>query len=110
MHTPGPWKATESDPAEGAHVFWITAPEGLGPHNGEVDIANVPGNKPDNARLMASAPELLFALQQLHDDMDEYQHINKLGGHDNHVLRVARDAIAKATGAPHPDVREKLQK
>lgn len=41
--------------------------------------------------------ELLEALQLLHDDIDEYQRINNLGGHDNHCMKLARAAIAKAT-------------
>lgn len=63
--TPGPWTATESNPADGYHVFWICAPEALGPHNGEKDICSIPGADPANARLIAAAPDLYAALKAL---------------------------------------------
>ena len=37
--------------------------------------------------------ELRFALRGLHDDVDEYQRINHLGGHDNHWMVAARAAL-----------------
>lgn len=66
-HTPGPWKATPSDPAEGVECIWITAcPE----PNQEKEIAAVYG--PQNERnkataaLIAVAPVLLEALKAAH--------------------------------------------
>lgn len=50
----------------------------------------------EHAALIAAAPELLAALKALHDDIAEYARINNLGRFDNHVMRQARAAIAKA--------------
>lgn len=62
-------------------------------------IADGLGDGPEaeaNARLIASAPELLAALEALHDEVAEYQKINHTGGYDNHAMKLARAAIAKA--------------
>ena len=61
-HTPGPWKATRSNPAEGFDVWWITAEL----PNGEKEICSVPGGPATsewNARLIAAAPPMLDALK-----------------------------------------------
>lgn len=42
---------------------------------------------------LAEIERLRNALQLLHDDTDEYQRINNLGGHDNHVMKLARAAL-----------------
>jgi hypothetical protein len=105
-HTPGPWKATESDPAEGAHVFWITAPQGCGPNNGEVDITTMHGNKPANARLIAAAPELLEALRYAEKGLalantqalEQLKERNEYESIFQAPLDAARAAIAKAEG------------
>lgn len=66
--TPGPWKATRSNPNEGADVWWITgnfSERG----NCETDIGTVSaGVKPveissANAYLIAAAPDLYEALE-----------------------------------------------
>lgn len=64
-HTPGPWKPTRSNPAEGYDCWWIT-----GNHHGnyEKDLATVAGGATTseaNARLIAAAPELLELLRKL---------------------------------------------
>ena len=51
-----------------------------------------------NAALIAAAPDLYEALEALHDDCVEYSRINNLGGEDNHVLKQARAALARARG------------
>ena len=51
-----------------------------------------------NARLIAAAPELLEALENLHANIAEYAQINNLGGFDNQDMQQARAAIAKAKG------------
>jgi hypothetical protein len=53
-----------------------------------------------DARLIASAPQLLEALRGLHDDTIEYLRLNNLGGENNHWLVIARAAIQKATKEP----------
>ena len=49
-----------------------------------------------NARLIAASPDLLEALKLLHANIAEYARINNLGGFDNHDMKMARAAIAKA--------------
>ena len=46
----------------------------------------------------AAAPDLLVALQLLHDNLAEYQRINNIGGYDNADMTQARAAIALAMG------------
>ena len=56
-------------------------------------------NAAANARLIAAAPELLAALERLHDDTADYIHINNIGDpYQNQNMRDARAAIAKARG------------
>lgn len=91
-HTPGPWTAGSKT---------VRAPETE--DRLPLDVRLFGGNANDhraNARLIAAAPELLQALQLLHDDIAEYARLNNLGGFDNHVMKLARAAIAKATGRP----------
>ncbi len=59
---------------------------------------SVPEQDMDNARLIASAPELLEALKGLYADQVDYLTINHLGGMDNHWMKAARAAISKAEG------------
>lgn len=81
-HTPGPWVTNGyRSPTSGA-ITVFNRPFGLG------DIAEVLGSEAD-ARLIAAAPELLEALQNLVDPERDLL--------DD--LVVARKAIAKATGA-----------
>jgi hypothetical protein len=102
-HTPGPWKAAQSDPAEGAHVFWIVAPQGCGPNNGEVDIVSVPGNKPANANLIAAAPDLLLALRRLLAVMGEGNSRGRaLDLVPKQYTEAAEKAVAMALGNPCP--------
>ena len=57
---------------------------------------SVPEQDTPNAKLIAAAPDLLFALKGLYADQVDYLTINKLGGMDNHWMKAAREAIAKA--------------
>jgi hypothetical protein len=60
----------------------------------ERDVVNA-----DFARsLERSCGELAAALQGLHDDIDDYQRINNLSGHDNHWMVIARATLAKWRG------------
>jgi hypothetical protein len=89
-HTPGPWLAAN---AQGGRIFkqWriysagksiaaLTQPEGIG-RAAEVDYAN--------ARLIAAAPDLLAALQELVLCPNKFR--------PDSVWEAARLAIAKAT-------------
>jgi len=45
--------------------------------------------------LRAEVERLRVALRALHDEMDEYQHINNLSAYNNHVMRQARAALGE---------------
>lgn len=90
-HTPGPWK--EADyfiwPSNGGNVqFPIHARK-----RGRIALALT---KQADARLIAAAPDLLEALQNL---LAVHQ---GEGGTKYHAGDIARAAIAKATGVPQP--------
>ena len=89
-HTPGPW--TIAPVRDGTDISRLVSAENYG-------IAQVyvhRGRTRANTLLIASAPDLLAALRQLHDNIAEYARINNLGGFDNQDMRMARAAIAKA--------------
>lgn len=93
--TPGPWTTWHDE---------STRDFGLVCARGNFPIANVEFQVGPtktlvaNACLIAAAPDLFGALQMLYAETDDYQRINKLGGHDNQCMRWARAAIAKALG------------
>lgn len=88
-HTPGPW--SQGTVGEGRECVWL---------NGRTQEARgydreqewIDCNTEANARLIAAAPELLEALIELADCGAE------AWGEDRPCVRIARDAIAKATG------------
>ena len=88
-HTNGPWHVGQSY----GSIIYI-----------EPSVACVTGHKYSqaeidaNARLIAAAPDLLEALENLHANIAEYARINNLGGFDNQDMQQARAAIAKAKG------------
>jgi hypothetical protein len=87
QHTPGPWKINEE------HPYRIIGREEGKPYN--IVIAETCGYKfmrEQNARLIATAPELLRALEQLLDLQQRYTNVS-LKEFDQ-----ARTAIAKAKG------------
>ena len=89
-HTPGPWRATQRT---------VTAPETEDRLGMEVKVYG--GNSNDNranCRLIAAAPDLLEALQELFGaDMEQ---VLMGDGKDDQIAAIAkaRAAIAKATG------------
>lgn len=109
-HSPLPWRVGKADGQE----LSIDAPTGdptLGYAKWD-GLAAVYGcdADPESGRLVMRAnaefivracnshDELLAALKGLHDDIAEYARINNLGGFDNHWMKAARAAIAKAEG------------
>ena len=89
QHTPAPWFAREPN---GFGMGWRVGPAWLGDEPGS-------DRTTADARLIASAPELLVALKMA------YRHLN--GGSDSltsmehaEAHRLSRAAIAQATGAP----------
>ena len=97
-HTPGPWELRTWD----EDCWRVLGTNGVGIPGcySIADVINGNGSEQNkaNAALIAAAPDLLQALQLLHDDIAEYARINNLGGFDNHAMKLARAAIAKATG------------
>lgn len=96
-HTPGPWKAVDAF-VENNPNRWLVARGGWGGPN----IADCgPGAEAD-ARLIAAAPELLAAIEDLlftaealRDDCESHDGICG----DPESFKIARAAIAKATGS-----------
>jgi len=93
-HTPGPWKwdgnVCDYDPTNEAPWIIAGALDETPVLTGEIKCSN-----PANARLIASAPDLLEVLQMVRD----YIVLMKQPGH---AYSVAVDAaIRKATGADH---------
>ena len=85
MHiAPTPWRLVPEHGGD-AGPFIIDA------HGELVDVRK-------NGCLISAAPDLLEALQLLHDSIAEFARINNLGGFENHDMKMARAAIAKATG------------
>lgn len=86
-HTPGPWSVDESNAIVGEklddHPIWLRP----------VIARFATGVRPADARMMAAAPDLLEALQEILDAADG-------SGWDqlDATLRTARAAVAKATG------------
>ena len=104
-HTPGPWKARPG----GAEVITAYAPEGVRAHgygcgndfiadlnDGEYHEYYDRAEQEANARLIAAAPELLEALEELADLVDDL--VDGIYRPDSFTTQPARAAIAKAKG------------
>lgn len=104
-HTPGPWYAVDNG------VYWEIGigPDKYSPKIGDVCASKHRGKDEDpvdgllveeaNARLIAAAPELLEALEEIRSaaidlDQDEESSVTAL----ENAIRKARLAIAKARG------------
>lgn len=92
--TPGPWKPVVTIPTKN-HGYLITAPQALGPHNGESDVGTVcggkiPGRSEANANLIAAAPDLYAALADLWRETEI--------GVEPELAQKVRDALARARG------------
>lgn len=90
-HTPGPWGYIFTD--EGIVVD---------ANSGKTDVAIVAGRADDsveiaNARLLAAAPELLDALNEIVRQIDQGGSGAKVFARDS-CIATARSIIAKATG------------
>lgn len=82
-HTPGPWEAFTEESFSG----WWAVQDGNGHEIGSGDG----GFDEEDARLMASAPELLEALEEAVCALD-------VCGKDYRATEIGRAAIAKAKG------------
>lgn len=112
--TPGPWFASTGI----ADHYMIRAQVRDGEHKGKwflvgytaergnleqksltfYPVARTPEEDEANAYVQAASPELYNALEDLHNDVAEYQRLNQLGGYDNHCMVRARAALEKARG------------
>ena len=81
-HTPGPWTIRAADRA----IVPVSDPARLVAHGGAIH--------PDDAALIAAAPELLAALQRIVRAADRMPIDSPLDG----IVDEARAAIARATG------------
>jgi hypothetical protein len=88
-HTPGPWKASTSQP------LMVFADDEKGRWIAELN----PYDNGTNARLIAAAPDLLAACENAESALDSKKAVGYLA-HDRteYALRVIRAAIAKAHG------------
>lgn len=91
-HTPGPWKISTGANLEGVNHRWISA-DG----NFVADLGKVGGpcDSEANARLIASAPALLLALQRLSNATAA--NFTPDSALMQQLVSEARAAIAKAT-------------
>lgn len=107
-HTPGPWFVG----AQNDGLYILNGSPSPAPYDGPIpkeygpEVVATPNwrlpSYEANARLIAAAPELFEALQELLSDCEEYARVNKLHGPDggpatNHAMRQARAALTKAT-------------
>lgn len=109
QHTPGPWRIVDNN-----GVICIAAPEGhphktiaaIGHDERKINAWRVEkGIYPDNcanAQLIAAAPDLLAALENLVtflEETEEIEHVQFGYDDDNCIMCNARSAISKAIGA-----------
>lgn len=92
QHTPGPWELSEGDTS-----LWAKSPLGA-----RVRISNIIKHAPinginhaANARLIAAAPDLLAALEDLLENLDE----TGLGTMPGDVFSNMRDTVERAKEA-----------
>ena len=98
-HTPGPWKVRVSN--NGALRGYSIEHEdetlrSIVARNWEHELCEEHGNSLPNARLIASAPELIEALEAVLPDLEHY--VATHGPGPDKRLAIARAAIAKARG------------
>lgn len=91
-HTPGPWRVTQEYLDYCAKNTFSVAPEAIIGPSGEIVVASSEwlDLSPENARLVAAAPELLAALISTEEILEDE--------HWSTTKRVLRELIAKATG------------
>ena len=93
MHSTGPWTAMVTDnlALDGTPALWDIVQRSSGG-----TVAEIQSHNPDDAALVAAAPDLLAALQALvgEADLGEIDHDDSTRA----LLAQARAAIARATG------------
>lgn len=94
-HTPGPWAYVPNLSGSANHQGYRIAQEGSAWAHASVQPGDEDGVLGQaNARLIATAPEMLEALEQM---------VDAFGHYSIHPYMKARGAIAKATGKEQTD-------
>jgi len=93
QHTPGPWRLSSGDETE---IFSGAKPVARA-HCGGLTSVKLPEAEA-NARLIAAAPELLAALEEMYALYADHAQYDE-EGHETAAINSARAAIARATGA-----------
>ena len=91
-HTPGPWTVSNSDLRGGR--YWTVNVPGYGE---PIDIHEDDNGQAD-AQLIAAAPDLLVALDNLLAAMEMAQHLRPETQHRRACIDQAKNALAKARG------------
>ena len=91
MHSTGPWTAMVTDTMGDTPALWDIVQRSSGG-----TVAEIQSHNPDDAALVAAAPDLLAALQHM---VDMYQrHFDVMPVAWQTADDIARAAIARATG------------
>jgi hypothetical protein len=91
MHSTGPWAAMVTDTMGDTPALWDIVQRSSGG-----TVAEIQSHNPDDAALVAAAPDLLAALQHM---VDMYQrHFDVMPVAWQTADDIARAAIARATG------------
>jgi hypothetical protein len=90
-HTPGPWRAENGIIKFITHGKWFTVARIDKPRFTQEGIEA-------NSRLIACAPELLEALQQIEAQLSEHPEANTGNSKVHFAMHKARAAISKAKG------------
>ena len=105
MHTPGPWTSVPNggdDPDERA--LFVGKNDAYGDFTVIADCRSkfvageIGGDEASNARLIAAAPELLTALEEIVSWGEQATGNSMDAGNARECARIARAAIAKARG------------
>lgn len=91
IETPGVWEAV---PMKKGGGYWIQLKEGVSGFDDDVVVADVQGNRPRDARMLAAAPELYDALVELMASVG----MPESAGTDLDAWNDANAALAKARG------------
>lgn len=91
MHSTGPWTAMVTDTMGDTPALWDIVQRSSGG-----TVAEIQSHNPDDAALVAAAPDMLAALQHM---VDMYQrHFDVMPVAWQTADDIARAAIARATG------------
>lgn len=99
-HTPGPWTVTRIHPDEETNKSLIQIfPQGEvdGPEIAAIYCAPCGSVRAANARLIASSPDLLAALEAIHAELSDHPEINRGNSKIHFVFHQAKSAITNAT-------------